>query len=47
MNVENVVASLKYMLFGMVGIFIITGVIIAGIYLLNKLTAATPKDQNK
>ncbi|MBQ8351489.1 MAG: hypothetical protein IJY20_05550 [Clostridia bacterium] len=35
MNFENTIQSLKYMLFGMVGIFIITAIIIACIFALN------------
>jgi hypothetical protein len=35
MNFENTIQSLKYMLFGMAGIFIITAVIIGCIVALN------------
>ena len=43
---QNVIDSLKYMLFGMVGIFIITAIIIGGMVLLNKATTAPAKKQN-
>ena len=38
-NVELFLQTLPIMLKGMVGIFAVTGVIILGIYLLNKLSA--------
>ncbi len=36
-SVEKFVASLPYMGYGMLGIFITTGVIVAMVYILNKL----------
>lgn len=42
-NVELFLQTLPIMLKGMVGIFAVTGVIILGIYLLNKLSAVNLK----
>lgn len=42
-NVELFLETLPIMLKGMVGIFAVTGVIILGIYLLNKLSAVSLK----
>lgn len=42
-NVELFLQTLPIMLKGMVGIFAVTGVIILGIYLLNKLSAVSLK----
>lgn len=42
-NVELFLQTLPIMLKGMVGIFAVTGVIILGIYLLNKLSAVNFK----
>lgn len=38
--------SLPVMLFGMVGIFLVIGVIVLVTYLLNKATSKKPKDKN-
>ncbi|MBO5051754.1 MAG: hypothetical protein J6D31_06095 [Clostridia bacterium] len=43
----NVIQSLKYMLFGMAGIFVITAIIIAGMVLLNKAMAGKPKNTSE
>lgn len=43
----NVIQSLKYMLFGMAGIFVITAIIIGGMVLLNKATTGKPKNTSE
>ena len=43
MDFTNTIQSLKYMLFGMAGIFVITSIIIGCIVVLNKV-AASKKD---
>jgi hypothetical protein len=43
MNVENFLATLPYMLKGMLGIFVVTLVIIITIYILNKATSSIGK----
>ena len=44
---QNTVQSLKYMLFGMAGIFIITAVIIGCIFALNKAMAIEKKTEDE
>lgn len=44
---DNVVQSLKYMLFGMAGIFVITAVIIGAIFLLNHFQIGEEKQEGK
>lgn len=39
--------SLPVVLYGMLGIFIVIGVIVGITYLLNKLTSKKPKNDNK
>ena len=43
---QNFVESLKYMGAGMLGIFIVMGVIIASVYGLNKLFSGKKKKDN-
>ena len=43
----NTIQSLKYMLFGMAGIFVITAVIIACIFALNKVFSADRKTNDQ
>ena len=42
-NFASLASTLPIMLIGMVGIFIVIGVVIAAVYLLNKLTADRKK----
>ena len=44
LNFASLASTLPIMLIGMVGIFIVIGVIIAAVYLLNTLTGNYKKD---
>lgn len=44
LNFASLASTLPVMLIGMVGIFIVIGVIIAAVYLLNSLTGNDKKD---
>lgn len=44
LNFASLASTLPIMLIGMVGIFIVIGVIIAAVYLLNTLTGNDKKD---
>lgn len=44
LNFASLASTLPIMLIGMVGIFIVIGVIIGAVYLLNKLTSAKKDD---
>ena len=45
-NPMNFVSNLKYMGIGLLGVFIIIGIIIAATYLTTKLTAPKNKDND-
>lgn len=45
-NAMNFITNLKYMGIGMLGIFIVMGVIIASVYGLNKLFGGKKKKDN-
>ena len=45
-NAMNFITNLKYMGIGMLGIFIVMGVIIASVYGLNKLFSGKKKKDN-
>lgn len=47
MNIEALLYTLPVMAKGMLGIFIVTGVIILSMYLLNKLTGRSKKNNDK
>ena len=46
-NVDLFLQTLPIMAKGLVGIFVVTGIIILSIYILNKATSRTKKDKNK
>ena len=46
-NVDLLLQTLPIMAKGLVGIFVVTGIIILSIYILNKATSRTKKDKNK
>ena len=45
-SVDRFIYSLQYMWQGMFSIFLVIGVIIASVYLLNKLTSRKKKEEN-
>ena len=45
-SVDRFIYSLQYMWQGMLSIFLVIGVIIASVYLLNKLTSRKKKEEN-
>lgn len=47
MNFTNFLGSLPIMASGMIGIFIVTGIIIGTIYILNKVSSYEKKDDEE
>ena len=45
-SVDRFIYSLQYMWQGMLSIFLVIGVIVASVYLLNKLTSRKKKEEN-
>ncbi len=45
-NPMNFVSNLKYMGIGLIGVFVIIGIIIAATYITTKLTTPKNKDDN-
>ena len=44
-NIANFVANLKYMGIGMLGVFMIVGIIIAATYIIGNIDAKSQKDE--